>query len=252
MLDVFEVFTQNRFYLELYLGESDSLTGSNALSVAKSLTGLDGYFMEVSGLKYECEAIDFWEVTPQKWGIHDQKTGRLSRMRIPAGTSPKIDITLKRGMNISLSMWSWIEAVREGHWSTRRRDGDLIVLDQSGFEKARFRFTGAWPKSYEINPAKVDGDDFQVETVVLACDDFYRVDYTKDLLASAAMMASSAAGGLVTGVTTTAAQELSKETEQITSEKALEAGVRTNIIAEGQERAQEGIATGIDFSKNPE
>ncbi|MCU0567170.1 MAG: phage tail protein [Oculatellaceae cyanobacterium Prado106] len=175
----FEVLTSSRFYLEL------SLDGSFDV--------IDGYFMECSGFQHTQKVIEFTEVTPQRWGKSSAAgsptgttggtggtpaatAGRIVGYKIPGNTSDS-NITLKRGITLSPSMWNWLQAVETGNWSTQRRDGDLVVYDQSAFEQARFRFLGAWPVGYKISDMRANNNEFAVEEVELAIDSFTRVPF---------------------------------------------------------------------------
>ncbi|MTJ10512.1 MULTISPECIES: phage tail protein [unclassified Anabaena] len=160
----FEVLTNSRFYLEIKLSD-----------IPGSKDEIDGYFMECQGFQRTQEVIEIVEVTPQKWGKNeDAKFGRPVRTKIP-GNSKHDNIILKRGLTISLTMWNWLKAVEQGEWAKQKRDGELIVYDQGAEEQARFRFTGAWPTKYKIAGFKAGGNEFEIEEVELAIDEFIRV-----------------------------------------------------------------------------
>lgn len=160
MADQFELLTTARFYLELKLDGSQE--------------PIDGYFMECQGFKRSQEMVEICEVTPQKWGKHNAKTGRVVRTKIP-GNPKSENIILRRGMTISLTMWKWFKAVEEGDWAKQRRDGDLVIYNQGAEERARFRFQGAWPMSYKIADVKAGSNEFEVEELELSVDEFTRI-----------------------------------------------------------------------------
>ena len=160
MADQFELLTTARFYLELKLDGSQE--------------PIDGYFMECQGFKRSQEMVEICEVTPQKWGKHNAKTGRVVRTKIP-GNPKSENIILRRGMTISLTMWKWFKAVEEGEWAKQRRDGDLVIYNQGAEERARFRFQGAWPMSYKIADVKAGSNEFEVEELELSVDEFTRI-----------------------------------------------------------------------------
>ena len=160
MAEQFEIFSTARFYLELKLDGSQE--------------PIDGYFMECQGFKRSQEMVEICEVTPQKWGKHNAKTGRVVRTKIP-GNPKSENIILRRGMTISITMWKWFKAVEEGDWAKQRRDGDLTIYDQGSEERARFRFQGAWPMSYKIADVKAGSNDFEVEELELSVDEFTRI-----------------------------------------------------------------------------
>lgn len=156
----FEVLTTCRFYLELQLDGSQE--------------PVDGYFMECQSFKRTQEVIDHCEVTPQKWGKSGNARGRVVRTKMP-GHSKSENIILRRGMTISMTVWKWFEAVEAGKWSEQRKNGHLVIYNQAADEQARFQFQGAWPTTYKISDVKAGSNEFEVEEVELAVDEFLRV-----------------------------------------------------------------------------
>lgn len=155
-----EILTSARFYLEL------KLQGSN--------DAIDGYFMECQGFKRSQELIEHCEVAAHKWGKKPAKHGRVIRTKLP-GNSKSNNITLRLGLTLSHTMWTWFQDVEQGNWANQCRDGDLTLYNQAGDIQARFRFLGAWPLSYKIGDVKADASDFQVEELELVVDEFLRV-----------------------------------------------------------------------------
>jgi phage tail-like protein len=156
----YEVLTSSRFYLELRVDGSDDR--------------IDGYFMECSGFQRSQQVIEFSHVTPQKWGKDGTTSGRVVRTKVPGNMSCN-NLVLKRGMTVSTVIWDWFRSVERGNWATQRRDGDLVIYDQGAIEQARFRFLRAWPVSYKISDVKAGGNDFEIEEMELAVDEFIRV-----------------------------------------------------------------------------
>ena len=163
MADSYEVLTAARFYLELKLKGSDDR--------------IDGYFMECQGFKRQQDLIEHAEVMPQKWGSKPAERGRVVRTKMP-GNAKSDNITLRMGMTISPTTWKWFKSVEEGNWAEQLRDGSLTVYQQGGDIAARFDFLGGWPVSYKISDVKADANEFQIEEVELAVDEFKRVDDT--------------------------------------------------------------------------
>jgi phage tail-like protein len=156
-----EFLAKSRFYVEI------TLQGS--------LEKIDGYFMECSGLSRSQEAIEIVEVTPQVWGSSGSTKGRVIRTKLPGNVKSE-NITLKQGLNISMTMWKWLKAVEDGNWAQQLRDGDITVYDQSATEKARFRFNGAWPMRYKVSEFKADASEFAITEVELCVSDFLRIN----------------------------------------------------------------------------
>ncbi|MEM6611642.1 MAG: phage tail protein [Cyanobacteria bacterium P01_C01_bin.72] len=153
-----EILTVSRFYIDLQLQNSPEAS--------------DGYFMECSGFKYSQDLIEFNEVFPQKVG--SQTIGRVVTSKMP-GIAKVDNITLKRGMNCSMSLWQWIVETQEGRWADNRLDGSLTIYTQNGVEGARFNFFRAFPVSYNIAGVNVAGTDLAFEELELACENFVRV-----------------------------------------------------------------------------
>lgn len=153
-----EYLTASRFYVALHLdGSYDSV---------------DGLYMECKGLKYYQDVVEFAEVFPQKWG--KSSVGRVHRAKLPG--NEKIDnISLRRGMNSSDTLWNWIAAVQNGGWSDRYKSGALSIYRQDGSEGARFAFERAWPVSYTVSDTTVSSTDLAVEDLELACEVLVRV-----------------------------------------------------------------------------
>lgn len=153
-----EILTVSRFYIDLQLQNSQEPS--------------DGYFMECSGFKYSQELIEFNEVFPQKVG--SQTIGQVVTSKMP-GIAKVDNITLKRGMNCSKSLWQWIYDAQNRRWAENCLDGSLTIYAQNGAEGARFNFFRAFPVSYNIAGVNVAGSDLAFEELELACEKFVRV-----------------------------------------------------------------------------
>ncbi|MCG5060768.1 MAG: phage tail protein [Limnoraphis sp. WC205] len=159
-----EILTRAKFYLEL------KLDGSN--------DSIDGYFMECSGFKATQEVLEISEVTPQKWGKQGNSRGRIVRTKIP-GVMTYSNLTLRRGLTMSMTFWNWLQAVQDGNWPKQRRDGSLVIYNQAAEEQFRFEFKRAWPIGYSISDVNVAGDDFEIEEVEVTIEELKRIDSIK-------------------------------------------------------------------------
>ena len=158
-----EILTSSRFYLELKLdGSKDSV---------------DGYFMECSGFEVNQEAIAISEVTPQLWGKSGNAKGRVVRTKIP-GNATYTNLTLRRGLTCSTTLWSWVQSVQNSGWATQRRNGALVLYNQAAEEKFRFEFKGAWPLCYKISDVSASGSDHEIEEIEVAIEELKRVSPT--------------------------------------------------------------------------
>jgi phage tail-like protein len=153
-----EILVSCRFYLQL------ELDGSNDF--------VDGIFMDCKGFKTTQEVIEFAEVTPQKWGQGATK-GRVKRTKVPGNLKTQ-NITLRRGLSISKTLWNWFEAVEKGNWAKQRRNGSITIYDQTSKQQVKFDFSRAWPTSYTISDLSSSSNDYEIEELELACEDFRR------------------------------------------------------------------------------
>ena len=152
-----ELLINSRFYIELKLDGSQE--------------PVDAYFMECKGFKHSQEVIEVCEVTPKKWG--KASSGYIVRTKVPGNVKTN-NITLRRGMTKSATLWKWFEAVQEGNWAKQRRDGSLTIYNQAANPEARFEFQGAWPVSYIVSDLSSSGTDLEIEEMEIAVEMFKR------------------------------------------------------------------------------
>ncbi len=159
MIEFPEILTIAKFYLEL------KLDGSN--------DSVDACFMECSGFKATQEVMEICEVTPQKWGTDGTSKGRIVRTKVP-GNMTYTNMTLRRGLTVSITFWNWIQTVQDGNWAKQRRDGSLVIYNQAAEEQFRFEFKRAWPVSYKISDLDVAGRSFEIEEVEVTVEELKR------------------------------------------------------------------------------
>lgn len=152
-----ELLINSRFYIELKLDGSQE--------------PVDAYFMECKGFKHSQEVIEVCEVTAQQWG--KAKRGYIVRTKVPGNVKTN-NITLRRGMTQSNTLWKWFEEVQKGNWDQQRRDGSITIYDQAASPQARFQFQGAWPVSYIVSDLSSSGTDLEIEEMEIAIEKFTR------------------------------------------------------------------------------
>lgn len=162
-----EILASCRFYLELSLDQPD---GSPA--------GADAYFMECKGFKCTQEVVEACEVTPQKWGSAEAKAGRVVRTKIP-GNLKTNNITLRRGMTHSRTLWNWFDAIQSGK-RDQQRSGSLTIYNQAGKAQALFSFQRAWPLSYVLTDVNAGSNEIEIEEIEIAVEEFKREEVPKD------------------------------------------------------------------------
>jgi phage tail-like protein len=125
---------------------------------------LTGYFTECSGIGSEHQVIEHKVV--------DEK-GRESIQKIP-GRLKWQDISLKRGITSNMDIWDWREQVVQGQVDSARRNGSIVMFDQSLSEVARWNFENGWPSKVSGPTVKSDSNEFGVEELTLVHEGLYR------------------------------------------------------------------------------
>jgi phage tail-like protein len=105
-----------------------------------------GTFREASGLGSETELVEAKEADK----------GKLVYMKIP-GALKWENISLKRGITDSMDIWNWRKQVEQGDVEGARKNGSIIMYDQTNMEIARWNFNNGWPR-------KVSGPTFNAQT----------------------------------------------------------------------------------------
>ena len=123
-----------------------------------------GYFTECSGIGSEHEVIEHKVV--------DEK-GREVIMKLP-GRLKWENITLKRGITNTMDIWDWRDEVVRGKVDDARRNGSIIMFDQSLKEVARWNFERAWPVKVSGPAVKADSNEFAIEELVITHEYLYR------------------------------------------------------------------------------
>jgi phage tail-like protein len=125
---------------------------------------VNGYFTECSGIGSEHELIEH--------KIVDDK-GRESIQKIP-GRLKWQDITLKRGITSNMDIWDWRDQIVQGKVEDARKNGSIVMFDQSGDEVARWNFENAWPLKVSGPSMKADSNEFGIEELVITHEGLYR------------------------------------------------------------------------------
>lgn len=161
--------------------DPENLTAAHfylALHLKGSKEPVDAIFMECQGFKTTQEVIEVCEVTPQQWGKANQP-GYMIRTKVPGNVKTN-NLVLRRGLNSSITLWNWFKAIQQGNWAEKdsqqreRRDGYLVIYDQAGKMQARFDFKRAWPTSYKVSDVSAKSNDFELEELELAVEEFTR------------------------------------------------------------------------------
>lgn len=104
-----------------------------------------GTFRECSGMGSETELVE----------AKESDKGKLVYMKIP-GALKWENISLKRGITDSMDIWKWRKQVEQGDVKGARKNGSIIMYDQTNSEIARWNFISGWPR-------KVSGPNFNAQ-----------------------------------------------------------------------------------------
>jgi phage tail-like protein len=141
----------------------DPLVAFNfALEVQGTVTG---YFTEVSGLGSETETTEHLVVGSSGQQVVKKVPGRLKWD----------DMTFKRGITSNMDIWTWRKQVEEGDVLGARKNGSVIMYDQTGTEVARWNFENAWPSKVSGPQPKSDDSAIGVEELVVVHEYTVRV-----------------------------------------------------------------------------
>jgi phage tail-like protein len=111
-------------------------------------------FRECSGLDSAQDAIEYREGNEA-----------LTTRKLP-GLVKYSNITLKWGITDDAELWAWRSKVVSG--KIERRNGSIILLDDTGAEKVRWNFREAWPSKWTGPSFNATGNDVAIETLEIA------------------------------------------------------------------------------------
>jgi len=84
-------------------------------------------------------------------------------------------ITLKRGLTDDMQGWIWRKEVEDGHVTSARVNGSILMKDQDGTTIAEFNFTNAWPLKVSGPAPNANSSDLAMEEIELICEQVLRV-----------------------------------------------------------------------------
>ena len=137
------------------------ITRNDAFGPFNFVLEIDGIatagFSEVSGLSNETSVIEYREANAP------------SSRKLP-GITKYSNITLKRGITKDRSLWDWRKTVMVG--ATQRKNGSVVLLDESGQEVVRWNFHDEWPCKWEASSLHAKSSEVAIETLELAHEGF--------------------------------------------------------------------------------
>ena len=142
---------------------------ADAIAASRFSVTVDGYeiaqFSELSGIVTEIDVIDFSENSQHQHGLV---------RKLPGKRKPPT-ITLKRGKNTSMELWTWHEAAMRGDIATARKSGSIVMYGYDGKPVARYHFHDGWPAKISIGALKAGASEVLMEEVTIVCEWLERV-----------------------------------------------------------------------------
>src|SRR5688500_59868 len=120
-------------------------------------------FSEVAIGETTTDAIDYRE------GNEPTHVRKLS------GLTKYGNITLKWGITDSVELYNWHKAIVAGQIQQNRKTVSIVVLDETGADKARFMVSNAWPMKYDPTDLNAKGNEVLIELLELANEGIERV-----------------------------------------------------------------------------
>lgn len=117
-------------------------------------------FQECTGLDSQTAIIEYREGADPN---HSRKLTGLNTF------SP---ISLKRGVTDSDELWKWRLTAVDG--KVERKNGSIVLLDESGAEKIRWNFTNAWPTKWTGPAFNSTGNSIAVESLEITHEELTR------------------------------------------------------------------------------
>jgi phage tail-like protein len=111
-------------------------------------------FRECSGLDVSADPIEYREGS-------DRSTAR----KLP-GQAKYGNLSLKRGITDDAQLWQWCKKAIDGQ--VERKNGSIILLDDSGAEKLRWNFREGWPTKWSGPSLNASGNEVAIETLDIA------------------------------------------------------------------------------------
>jgi phage tail-like protein len=113
-------------------------------------------FAECSGFGSAVEVIEYRE------------GGDSATVRKLPGKTSYPDIVLKWGVTDTRELYDWHAAAVIG--KVARKNGSIVLLDDSGVEKVRWNFFAAWPSKYDGPDFTAKGNDVAIDSLTLSCE----------------------------------------------------------------------------------
>jgi phage tail-like protein len=139
-------------------------TVANRFSV--KIDGIEMFFSELTGIHSEVEKVDFYTNSPG---------GQNTIVKLHGKYIPPT-ITLKRGTDNNLTLWSWHQALIDGNTKDMSKGGSFYIYSSSGTDPvAIFNFEDAWCRKMTLGAARAGAGDVLIEDCEIMCTALFRV-----------------------------------------------------------------------------
>lgn len=116
-----------------------------ATGVRKDPFGAYNFRVELDGITRagfrECAGLD----STQNPIDYREGTDPLTARRLP-GLNTYSNLTLQWGVTDDAELWAWRKSAMDG--KVQRKNGSIVLLDDTGEEKVRWNFINAWPTKW--------------------------------------------------------------------------------------------------------
>ena len=110
-------------------------------------------FRECSGLDSTQDPIEYREGNEG-----------LTARKLP-GLNKYSNISLKWGITDDAELWDWRQQVMDGNIDGARKNGSIVLLDDTGEEKLRWNFREGWPTKWTGPSLNATGSDIGIESL---------------------------------------------------------------------------------------
>jgi len=124
------------------------------------------FLVEIDGIARagfrECAGLDSSQ-DPVEYREGNEKS--LTVRKIPTLVKYS-NITLKRGITDDADLWNWRKQAVDG--KVDRKNGSIVLLDDTGEETVRWNFREGWPTKWAGADFNATGTDVAIETLEIA------------------------------------------------------------------------------------
>ena len=131
--------------------QKDPYRGYNFLVEIDGITRAG--FRECSGLDSTQDPIEYREGNEG-----------LTARKLP-GLNKYSNISLKWGITDDAELWDWRQQVMDGNIAGARKNGSIVLMDDTGEEKVRWNFREGWPTKWTGPSLNATGSDIGIETL---------------------------------------------------------------------------------------